>query len=318
MSKAWWLCPLALLVAVTGCRVAAPETELTAEQRSRLELVPEIKAFESRLGFEPTENFKTYSLDLESYRYWFYTPKTELPYSLDDSRLQWLTGEPENVSLDFERYDVFSYSIEALAGIETPLTRSLLEAPLARFILLIFHEDWHEQIDLPLGIEEPSAEVVSYIAALSFTAEKFGPDSKVHRTLRNELGNKLEASHVYRRYYEQLDALYAELDSGAVSRPEALRAKAQLIASLGDDLEDIWGGRPNQLNNSYLAFQMTYFRHLPRLYEVFWQTERDLAETMSLFRSMPGQGVEYDSLEEVIRIEKRALDSLRGFDRPAP
>lgn len=318
MSKVWWLCLLVLLVTATGCRAAAPEVELTNEQRSRLELVPEIKAFQNRLGFEPTENFKTYSLDLESYHYWFYTPQTELPYSLDDPRLQWLTGEPENVSLDLDQYDVFSYSIEALAGIETPLTRALLEAPLARFILIIFHEDWHEQIDLPLGIEEPTGEVVSYIAALRFTAEKFGPDSAVHRTLYKELSDKLEAGHVYRSYYEQLDALYAESGSGAVSGEDALREKERLFQSMGDDLEAIWGGRPDQLNNAYLAFQMTYFRHLPRLYEVFWQTEQDLAETMSLFRSMPGQGAEYHSLEEVVRIEDRALDSLRRFAPSVP
>lgn len=312
---------LALLIIfvliIPGCK---PRTELTDEQK--LELIQDIKAFEKKLGFSETENFLTFSDETEAYHYYFYTSSTKLAYSLDDPTLQFGTGTPESVSIDSKKYDVYFYSIPAIAGVKTPVTKSLMQVPLHRFIHIIFHEDWHEQIDLPLGIEEPSGEVVSYAAAMLFTEEKFGQDSEIYNTLRQHLSNKLSESEIYQDYYEQLNAIYSCFQAGIISEAETLHRKDQLLESMGNDLQGIWGGRPDQLNNAFIAFQMTYFRYLPLMYQVYSTTDFDLIEAIAIFRAMPKQGASFDNLEKVKSIEKQVIDylydSLKSVRQPYP
>ncbi|MFC2066742.1 hypothetical protein ACFLUO_06800 [Chloroflexota bacterium] len=301
---------IVLLLAISGCGVLRPHGSLTNEQANKLELVEEIKAFERKLGFNETDNFKTYSDETEAYDYYFYTSNTALPYSLDDSLLQAAKGKPESAFIDLEKYDVFSYSIEAIAGVKTPVTKSLLRAPMPRFIYIIFHEDWHEQMNSPLGIEEPCGEIVSYAAAMHFTEEKFGQDSAVYKILREEFDNKLEESRLYQQYYEELNVLYSRYYSGGISEAETLSRKAELLESMGNGLRGIWGAKPRQLNNAFIAFRMTYLRHFSLMYRVFSAVDFDLVKTMAIFQSVPGQGAEFDNVEELKSLEAGAINYL--------
>jgi hypothetical protein len=304
----WFL----LLLLVLSAVIPACRPRVSPEEASRLELVREIKEFEKRLGFAETENFLTTSEETEAYDYYFYTPSLEMPYSLDDPALQFGTGTRETVSFDPDQYDAYFYSIPALAGIKTPVTRSLLEAPLYRFIHIIFHEDWQEGLDLPLGIAEPSAELVGYAASTLFAEEKFGRDSEIYRAVQSQFENRLLESKVYRDYYEKLSDLYARYGAGKISRQEALVKKASLLEAMGNELYQIWGGKPDQLNNAFIAFQMTYLRHFPLMYEVFSATGFDLQRTMAILREIPGQGEKRDSLDRVKQIEERVTECLEG------
>ncbi|MFC2001323.1 hypothetical protein ACFLUZ_02325 [Chloroflexota bacterium] len=307
MRKALLALFIVWLVIIPGCKLLGSSDDETY----RLGLITEIKAFENRLGFSETENFKTYSDEIEAYDYYFYTSKTELPYSLDDPLLQNAAGKPGDISVDSGEYDVFYYSIEAIAGVKTPVTKSLLQAPLPRFIHVILHEDWHEQMDSPLGIEEPCAEIVSYQAALLFTEEKFGEDSAVCLTLKKDFSNRLKESELYRQYYEELSLLYSSFDSGLISQSETLSRKAKLLESMAKALKNIWGASPRQLNNAFIAFQMTYLRHLPLMYQVYSAQNFDLMETMAIFHSVPGQGAKFDDVEELKNIEREVADYLQ-------
>jgi len=301
---------LALLIlfslVIPSCK---PGTGLSDEQK--LELIHDIKAFEKKLGFNDTNNFLTYSEEIEAYDYYFYTSSTEIPYSLDDPKLQTGIGARKSVTIDPEKHDAYFYSIPAIAGVETPVTKSLLNEPLYRFIHIIFHEDWQEQMDSPLGIEEPCSEVVSYTAAILFTEERFGADSEVHKTLKKHFNNKLRESEIYADYYEKLNAVYASFHAGEITDTEIFKRKAKLLDSMGNELRNVWGGgKPSQLNNAFIAFQMTYLRHLPIMHEVLLATNFDLINTIAIFRSMPEQGSSYDNLDEVKAIEKKVTDYL--------
>jgi hypothetical protein len=285
-----------------------PATSVGEEQK--LQLIEEIKAFEKRLGFAETENFRTYSPELGAYDYLFFTPSTQLPYSLDDPALVAAIGTRDSVSLDYQKYDAFFYSIPSVAGEGTPLTESLMQVLLHRFIQIIFHEDWHEQIDLPHGLEEPSAEIIGYTAAMLFCREKYGQDSQVYRTLQKHLDNKLRESQVYGEYYDKLIALYAKYHEGKLSELDTLIRKARLLESMGNELYRIWGGRPDQLNNAFIAFQMTYLRHMPLMHQVLEAADYDLTKTVQLFLAMPEQGTPRDSLERVKGIEASVVGYL--------
>ena len=253
----------------------------------------------------------TVSIFVPCHRVIAYTSSTEIPYSLDDPKLQTGIGSRKSVTIDPKIYDAYFYSIPSIAGVGTPVTKSLLDEPLYRFIHIIFHEDWHEQIELPLGLEEPCSEVVGYTAAILFTGEKFGADSKVHKTLNKNFKNRLRESEIYQEYYEKLNALYTRFHAGEIADTEVFVNKARLLESIGRELRGVWaGGRPDQLNNAFIAFQMTYLRHLPVMHEVLQATDFDLAEAIAIFRSMPAQGNSYGTLDEVKAIEKQVTDYL--------
>ncbi|MFC1955106.1 aminopeptidase [Chloroflexota bacterium] len=316
MRRALLFLLIVFLIVISSCKPSNSHSELSDEQQYKLELITEIKAFEKKLGFDETENFKTYSGETEAYDYSFFTSKTNLPYSLDDPLLQAATGKPESVPIDLEKYDVFFYSIQAVAGIETPVTKSLLQAPRPRFIHVIFHEDWHEQMDSPLGIEEPCAEVVGYTAAMLFAREKFGQSSEVYETLQKRFGKKLEESELYQQYYDELDILYSSFHSGTISEADTLAQKASLLKEMANELRSLWGASPGQLNNAFVAFQMTYFRHFPLIQQVYSATNYDLAETMAIFRAVPAQGIAFDTVAKVKDIEKEATDYLLPYSQP--
>jgi hypothetical protein len=276
-----------------------------------MELVEEIKEFEQILGFRSTENFKTYSDETEAYPYYFYTSVTELPYSLGDPKLQYGSGTPDSATLDSQKYDIYFYEIPVIAGVGTPVTKSLVQGPVSTFIRLIFHEDWHEQIDLPMGIEEPSAEVISYIAAMQFSKERLGEDSAVYFYLRLYLSNRFRESRIYEKYYNQLSTLYEQFHNGQISEVATLDEKAALFAKLGDELEYVWGGKPEQLNNAFVAYQMTYMRHIATMYQVYSANDFDLTKTIAIFQAMPKQGDNFDSLDKIMDIEKQVIDYLK-------
>jgi hypothetical protein len=308
VEKAFLMLFIVLLISTTGCNLSYPQNELTDELQQRMQLVQEIKAFQRDLGLNETDNFKNYSAEVESYDYFFYTPCTALPYSMDDPLLLCSAGRPENY--DLEGFDVFFYRIQAIAGVETPVTGSLMQAPLSRFIHVIFHEDWHEQIDAPKGIEEPAAEIVGYNAAMLFSEKKFGRDSVVYKTLSEEYSNNLRISMVYQQYYDELSELYARYHTGEITEEKTSSRKAELIESMGSELEAIWGVRPDQLNNAYIAFQMTYFRHFLLMHQVFVSNGCDLLKTIAVFRGIPGQGAPFKTVAEVKSIETEMIDYL--------
>jgi len=310
LRKAFLLIILALLIIIPGC--SSPVTcNSQDKQTERLELIAEIKAFEKRLGFTETENFNTYAEDIEAYFHTFFSPSTQLAYSLDDPLLQSAEGRPEDLPYSLDGYDVFFYPIEALAGINTPITASLLEAPLHRLIHVVIHEDWHEQIDLPLGIEEPTGEVISYPVAMLFAEEKYSRNSKVYKELKKEFDNKLKESEIYKRYYHELDKLYSTYNTGEISLPETMSQKKQLLKSMSNEIMSLYGGRPDQLNNAYISFQMTYFRHLSTMHQIYQATNYDLIRTMELFRSIPGQGATYETMRQVIEKENEVIDYFK-------
>ena len=301
-----------ILTILSALIIPSCQPATTVGEEQRLQLIEEIKEFERELGFAETANFRTYSPEIGAYHYLFYTSSTQLPYSLDDPALIAAIGTRDSVYIDFQKYDAFFYSIPSVAGEGTPVTESLMRAPLHRFIHIIFHEDWQEQIDLPLGLEEPSAEIIGYAAAILFTRSKFGQDSQVHKTLKKHLNNKLRESEVYREYYNKLSALYAQYHEGKLSQLDTFIRKARLLETMGNELHGIWGGRPDQLNNAFIAFQMTYLRHMPLMHEVLRATDSDLGKTIQIFLAMPEQGTVADSLEQVKGIEASVVDYLSG------
>ena len=79
---------------------------------------------------------------------------------------------------------------------------------------------------------------------------------------------------------------------------------------MGGELEEIWGTRPDQLNNAYIAFQMTYFRHFLLMHQLFVSTGYDLSKTIAVLLSIPNQGTSFKTVEELKDIESEVTTYL--------
>ncbi len=281
--------------------------EYTDTPDFRMQLIREMKEFEQQFGLHETSNFKQYSPQQQSYDYYFYAPIFELPYSSGDSLLGFGHGKSENVTLDRSKYDFFFYEVPAVASVGTDVTKSLMDSPLWRFIEVVFHEDWHEQVNPPLSLSEPSAEVMGYALALRFTGQKFGENSGVHRDLQYNLSVKIRESAVYTEYYAKLSDLYAAYRAGSFNESETRTRKDLILNDMGHILKDIYGVKPDQLNNAFIAFQMTYLRHFPIMYRLYQATGGDIAKTADILKGMPGQNQNPPNIEAIKQIENQAV-----------
>ena len=104
-------------------------------------------------------------------------------------------------------------------------------------------------------------------------------------------------------------ALGLTLLCGCAAKKPVLYPNAHYEA-MGSELHNIWGGQPDQLNNAYIAFQMTYYRHLLLMHRVLEASDFELAKTIKLLRSMPEQGKSFSNLEQVKVIEASVVDYL--------
>ena len=117
---------LVLILAAPACSVKRPATA-SRPSYPHQDVIREIKDLEKTLGFQATENFLNYSEATPAYYRCYYTGKLELPASYE--QLQLVEGDAAGCSLDENQYDIFFYSIEAVATGTAPVTPSLAQAP---------------------------------------------------------------------------------------------------------------------------------------------------------------------------------------------
>jgi len=135
--------------------------------------VHELQNFELLFGFAPTNNFKTQDDTTEAVYLCYYAEKLDLTTHL-------IQGTKDGCPVDKSKYDAYFYSAQAVAGVGTPLLSSLAKAPLGRFMMVVFHEDFHEQVvGIPTSaLNESSATLMGLLLAREFVYEKYGAGSE--------------------------------------------------------------------------------------------------------------------------------------------
>lgn len=245
----------------------------------RLKLVREIKAFEARLGWKPTDNFGQYSRTRGVYPYCTYAG--EFDFILSNSTTEKKKCEEEGAGRD----TVYS-EIEAIAGSNTPLSRSLVADGLPRFIYLIFHEDFHEQIlGVPtLEINESAAQLISLLAGRDFAREKYGEGSKVYRLLAADVELSLASARIENRYHKELSNLYDRVLRGELGREEGLEKKALLFKEMrgeckkGVKLATSFSCE-DMTNNAVFATNIPYAMYYPLFYDLYQSCALDVKKT---------------------------------------
>jgi hypothetical protein len=281
-----WL-PVALLATLLGGCVPQRSTESDlAAPRSRDELtalVSEVRAYERRMGFQPTRNFLTFARHQEAFPFCGYVSRLYLPYSYEDPAIQWLdsVSEQECQALGHDA-DVSFGQTEAVGERESPVTASMLAAPVDRLLYLVIHEDCHDQFELPYGIEEAVCNVIAYTAMARFSEERYGALGRERTAVQRYARDGTRQSHLTVAYYERLAALYARHDRAGISAPTLLRERERIFRRAERELAWPQG----TMNNVWLANTMTYSRHFPLAERVFAALGRDLLKTVVFFKTV--------------------------------
>ncbi len=260
-----------------------------AEDRD--ELVSEMKELQQSLGFPQTGNFKKHSTHVKAYYRCYYTGKLELPAGYDQLELRQGEGE---CAIDPAKYDIFLYPIEAVASGKAPVTSSLEAASVERLLVVVPHEDFHQEKHVrnaPSEAGEAAATLAGFLAAAEFARTKYGEDSAIYRRLAAEPEIFLRKAEVVNRYYDELARLYAEAAAKRVSKAAALERKGEAFARLERECKAIqpdpasFNKCPGALNNAGLAFDRTYTATYAAAYAVYLANNRDVRATLAALRS---------------------------------
>jgi hypothetical protein len=246
-------------------------------------LIDEMRVYERRIGFSETPNFLQIAEDQESFAYCGHASWLRLPYSYEDPAIRWTHDISREECLALGRdEDVYFDQAEALGEIGTPLTRSMLHAPLERFLYLVFHEDCHDQFEFPAGIEEALCNVIAYRAMVVFARDRFGPKSAEHARVAGYVAAQAERSLLTRAYYRRLALLYAQYERKELTARTLMRERHPLFRLA----ERVLAREAGSLNNVSIATDMTYDRHYPLFVSIHDFLGSDLARTVHFFKTV--------------------------------
>ena len=287
---------LALLLLSTA---AAPAAQSPAPQRGdgSAGLIRAVKQLEAKLGIGRAGTFETESnRSAEDYRC-YYTGKLKLPDDYGGLRLK--RGTDQGCKLNARKYDVFYYALQAEASPKVSLTTSLAHASPERVLMVIPHEDFHQDPalkGLPDVLTEAAATLVGFLTAREVAREQFGENSDIYRNLSREADLFLNKSRLVDQCFENGRQLYAAYGAKSVSKREVLSRKARYF----DDAErQCENNAPKATsfnrclaanNNAGLAFDHTYTLYYPLMYEVAEANGEDLKSTIDALKlAMAGQ-----------------------------
>jgi hypothetical protein len=300
----------------SGCAAKARPAVTPSSLPSRFigtEVIGELKEFEEALGGHATENFLRFSDRQSADNRCYFTGKLELPEFY--SALRMIREDEADCATRDGEYDVFFYPVQAVASGEETITVSLAEAPVERVLVVVPHEDFHNQPEArkaPTEAAEAAATMVGFVTASEFAKEKFGADSPTFRMLDRDADLFLRKSLLVNQYYEKVRALYDAYRSGALTPNETLERKAGLFAELQKSCSDIspdpvsFNKCPAAMNNAGLAFDRTYTRNYPMIHELYRLLGNDTAMLVStLKRLLTNWPISAADVGDLIKVDDR-------------
>lgn len=274
---------------IWGCGVKNPI--FVSEDFPRKNLIAEIKQFEKKIGYTKDINFHSYDPSDEAIYVCYSTGKFILPRHYSDASMNMDMGKEAGCRIDAKEHDVFFYASQAFSG-GFGLQKSLAnEKSLERFIMAIFHEDYHEETPpVPPDVGESATTMMGFAVAIDFARERYGEDSLIYKNLLGEPDLCLQSSRIVNRFYEEIKALYGRFHRGEVREPFVVWEKKRLFNALEKECNAIrpWPKTvspcPPALNNAGLGFDITYTRHFPRMYDMWVRSGKNAKALFDSFK----------------------------------
>jgi putative aminopeptidase len=296
---------------VAGC---APVLELLTPRAPKewATLVDDIRAFERRIGFAPTNNFVSFTEERGGFPFCGHASRFSLPYSYEDPAIQWRDSlTAEECRAQAGGADVYFGILEALGEVGTPVTPEMAASKIDRFLYLVIHEDCHDQFDLPTGIEEALCNLVAYKAMAAFSAERLASSARANWAVHRYASLESQRTRATIVHYEQLATVYARYERREMSHDALMRERARILRAAARDLA--WKRGP--LTNVGLASDMTYSRHYPFLESVFEALGGNLAKTVAFFKHVDRLKPSRAAIMEQQGIaSEESVDFLRAYE----
>ena len=152
------------------------------------EVIAEVKDFAVALGGHATGQFPAAVGSTTPPTTGAISPgKLQLPEFY--SALRMVREDEDRCAARSGEHDVFFYPVQAVASGEEAITVSLAEAPTERLLVVVPHEDFHNQREArkaPTEVAEAAATLVGFLTASEFAKDRFGAESPTARTLARD------------------------------------------------------------------------------------------------------------------------------------
>jgi hypothetical protein len=207
---------------------------------------------------------------------------------------------------------VFFYPLEAAGSGKTPLSAGLAQESTERLLVVVPHEDFHankELRKLPAAWGEAASTLVGFLTAAEVARQQFGKNSEVYQNLQREPELFARKAEIVNRYHAQLSQLYAAAQSGQISQNEALAQKQQAFDELHQQCKAI-SPEPKSFNrclgannNAGLAFDETYTKYYPLIYQVYVAQGRALKPTIEALDKALNASTESEAVHNLRRLK---------------
>ncbi|HBM45942.1 MAG: hypothetical protein UT05_C0001G0081 [Parcubacteria group bacterium GW2011_GWF2_38_76] len=257
------------------------KAEFSKRERLLLSLVQKVKEFGIKnFGFRKTKNFKKFEEQPGSYNRLFYQKKDEVAFSYIDPIL--ISRECKHGTLEKnlpllreegitpEEYDMYFFVTDGIEG-ESLITRQALGRSQEEFIELIFHEDAHCNLGLPLDMEEAAATLISYVATMIF----LGADQKsiIFNLVRHPYSYSNTDNNI-NTCYKKLTELVSLYKNKEISLVDFLKIKNKIIYNSG------------AINTAEISFIHTYSHYFELLDDLLCTLDWDLKKFILTMRDL--------------------------------
>jgi hypothetical protein len=257
-----------------------PAPDLRTEWQS---IVGDLRAFQKTFGFRETRNFQSVSEKMVENRFCGIVAKRYLPYSYEDPAVAWYEDLPQEECVPEHRgQDVYFGTREVLGEVSTPVTQSMLNGSLDRFVYLVIHEDCHDQFKQPYGIEEALCDVITHEAMKRYARQAPRASQAAWQTLISYAVHQTALSKETAVQFERVKAFFDEAKKNRMSDRRFLEQRAVLFADVERKIE--W--KPGDANNVTLAEAITYSRHYDRLEKIYLRLGGDLSAFVTHFQQL--------------------------------
>jgi predicted aminopeptidase len=316
---------LCLILSGTGCRLSylfhvakgqiqllngavpieeALNTEpFTADQRNKLLLVKQIKAFgEKELGLKKTGNYETVyphanqnpiyivaasARDCFSQKIWWFPIVGDMPYlgffDLKEAKEERARLQHENLDVYVGRAGAYS----TLGWFQDPVTMNLIDGTTPQLVNTLLHEMTHATLYVngQGAFNEGLAVLVGKVGAFQFFKKTFGPAHPFTVKARNALADERLFSRFLNVLMDELEKVYAL----QVSYEEKLVLRERVFATYLEKFEDLKGDLKTRqfvhfgqmpLNNAYLMTVALYHRHFELFEMLLTRNYGSVSETI--------------------------------------
>lgn len=259
--------------------------KFTSAELKSLELIKKAKGFEKKLGYKETKNFKSFSKDIRHTSV-NYQLKTELPFSYKDyrffrvykkqskneaSEIKWLACHLKTTK---ENYDIDVYYPEVVAG-GTAVSPAMLRAKPSRLAYLVFHEDWHDNVDLPIHFEEAAGNLIGFVAAWKFLDYD-------EETIHKKLEEYSKFAEAINRCHDEISKLVTQLKNKKISREEYL-VKRQQHLIVAEKSQNYWCSSLEPID---ISRGHTYTYYCPLAHRLYRALDGDLVRFIQVLKEV--------------------------------